>query len=310
MKRANGEGTIFKRKNSNIWVAQDHVTLVNGEQKRLSGSGKTRAIAIMRLREKIKLTKCQMHSSGNDWTVAGYLNYWMREIQANRIRETTMTTYNVIIKKHIIPTMGYHKVRNLSVYNIREALAMMGDRGCSNRVKLECIRVLSACLNSAMREEIIHRNVAQLVEKPKYVPKEIIIWSLEQIRLFLDLYKDHPQYIALFLLLVNGMRRGELLGLRWSDIDFDNSVIHIRQQIDRINGKVKARDLKTMNSRRNVPLKSFICAALMEHAKKNNILIPPFNPNLELSLIDTVVMSKVGTPLEPRSLNRLFNTLV
>lgn len=67
------------------------------------------------------------------------------------------------------------------------------------------------------------------------------------------------------------MRRGEVLGLRWQDIDFENGVIHVRQQIGRVNGSIKARELKTVNSRRKLPFVANVRAALLEHAKRNGV---------------------------------------
>jgi len=103
---------------------------------------------------------------------------------------------------------------------------------------------------------------------------------------------------------------GEVLGLRWSDIDFDNGLIYVRQQIGRVNGVIMARDVKTTNSRRTLPLMSIVHSALLDHAKRQRITIPPFNAYYELSIQGTVVISKVGTPIEPRNLRRYFDTLL
>ena len=308
-RRTRGAGTVYKRPNGR-WVSQPNVTLPTGEQKRIFVSAKSHEEILAKLHAIQEQENKRIPYTNKNQTVGEYLDYWLNDIQSKRIRETTMTNYEIMIRKHIKPTMGNHKLRDLSVYNLRNALGLMKERGCSNRIRLECVRVLSACLTCAMREEVVFRNVAQLAEKPKYTAKEIIIWSVEQARMFLDMNKNHPHYIALFLYIVYGMRRGEVLGLRWSDINFDNGTIHIRQQIDRIKGEIKARDLKTKNSFRVVPLKDFTRAALLEHAARNSVIIPPFNPCLELSKQGTVVVSKVGTPLEPRCMNRLFNALV
>ena len=178
-----------------------------------------------------------------------------------------------MINNHINPVLGKHKLQDLSVPDLRRALNHMKERGCSQRTILECIRVLSACLNCAMREELVFRNVAQIVEKPKYAPKKIIIWTEEQAMLFLATVQCHPHFIAFLLFLIYGMRRGEVLGLRWCDIDFDSKTIHVRQQIGRVNGKIIARDVKTKNSNRELPLGPIVLGALLYHAKKNNIAV-------------------------------------
>ena len=167
--------------------------------------------------------------------------------------------------------------------------------------------------NDAKGNPIITRysgnNLTPLVERPQHTPKETLIWSAEQAAQFLQSSKEHPQHIAFLLLLTYGMRRGEVLGTRWCDIDFANNLIHVRQQIDRVNGEIKARDLKTKNSRRTLPLLPSVRDVLLRLAEKRNITIPPFNPKLEMSIEGTIVLSRNGKPLEPINLNRCFHIL-
>jgi Site-specific recombinase XerD len=307
-RRANGDGTIFKRKDGR-WSAQVYVTLQNGERKRICITKKSHEEVRIKLRETINDENNRTPYPEKDWVVAEYLDYWMDDVQSSRVRETTVAAYNLIINSYIKPTLGKHKLKDLSVHTVRYALQTLIEDGRSGRTGQKFLQILSACLNHAMREEIIFRNVAQLVEKPKHIPKETVIWTVEQATYFLRSAKEHPQYIAFLLFLAYGLRRGEGLGLRWSDIDFDNGWIHIRQQIDRINGKITARELKTTNSKRVLPLMANVHTALIEHATKNRIALPQFNSYSELSTGGTVIMSEVGTPLEPRNLSRCFNIL-
>jgi integrase len=307
-RRGNGEGTLFKRKDGR-WSAQVSMTLANGATKRVCITLKSREAVKKRMHELLMQENNHIPYSEKDWTVAEYLDYWLRDVQKNHIRETTKSLYTFMIKKYIKPTVGNHKVRNLSVYDIRRAMDALTERGCSGRTLQKYLQILTTCLGCAMREELVARNVAQLVEKPKYKAKETMVWTAEQAALFLLVNRNHPQYIAFLLFLTYGMRRGEVLGLRYSDIDFDNGLIHVRQQIDRINGKIMARDLKTANSHRSLPLIADIRTALLAHAKKNGIILPCFNPSLEYTTKGTVVVSRVGTPLEPRNLARCFDEL-
>jgi len=307
-RRAKGTGTIYRRKDGR-WAGEIDVTLSNGEQKRALTTSKSREVVRSWLRKIRDQENRKIPYSEKDWTVAEYLDYWMQDVQVGRIRETTMEAYNLTIKKHLKPTLGSHKLQNLRACDIRHALDMLEKRGCLGATIQKSLWILSACLNCALREEVIQRNVAQLVEKPKYNPKETRIWTVEQAALFLHSVKDHPHFIAFLLLLTYGMRRGEVLGLRWSDIDFENELIHVRQQIGRINGKIIPRNLKTANSLRTLPLMTNVREALMNHAKKCNVTPSQFVPYIELSTQNTVIVSKSGTPLEPRNLGRLFDVL-
>jgi len=306
-RKANGEGTIFKRKDGR-WAAQAHITQADGTKKRLCFTGKNRESIKDKLRAALEENE-RLPFSAKEWSVSDYLDYWIHDIQPKRIRETTLIVYKRTIRIHLKPTVGHYKLRELSVHDVRLAMDTLENQGCRGAARQKCLLVLSSCLSNAMREELIYRNVAQLVERPQHTPKETLIWSAEQAAQFLQSSKEHPQHIAFLLLLTYGMRRGEVLGTRWCDIDFANNLIHVRQQIDRVNGEIKARDLKTKNSRRTLPLLPSVRDVLLRLAEKRNITIPPFNPKLEMSIEGTIVLSRNGKPLEPINLNRCFHIL-
>jgi integrase len=307
-RRSNGEGTLFKRKDGR-WSAQAYVKLPNGTAKRICITNRSHDVVKEKLRDALDKEHRNIPFVERDWTISDYLDYWMREIQPSRIRESTIVAYNRLIGNHIKPSVGGFKLKNLTVYNVRCALEEMKRRGCPDASLHKCFKILSSCLNCAVREEIIFRNVASIVEKPKYTPKETSIWTVKQSVAFLQSIKEHPQYITFLLLFTYGMRRGEVLGLRYSDIDFENGKIYVRQQIDRINGRITASVLKTKKSRRELPLRDYVRSALIKYAKTTGVIIPQFNPNFELSIHGTVVVSNAGTPLEPRNLGRLFDSL-
>ncbi len=122
-------------------------------------------------------------------------------------------------------------------------------------------QVLSAALSRAMREELVSRNVARLVELPAWQPAEVVPWSAAEALAFLAAAKTDPLYPAFVFLLLYGMRRGEVLGLRWSDID--GGTIHVRQQVQRIAGKLVLGPVKTRAGRRDLPLLGLADEALM-----------------------------------------------
>ena len=97
-RRANGEGTVFKRKDGR-WSAQTFVTLVNGAQKRICITARTHERVREKLREVLEQERRRVPYSEKDWTVAEYLDYWMQEVQSVRIRETTAIAYKIMIEK-------------------------------------------------------------------------------------------------------------------------------------------------------------------------------------------------------------------
>ena len=307
-RRANGEGSIFQRK-CGSWEAQCTIKQLNGLSRRVYFSGKTCAIVKKKLKTAQEREEQGLQYSGKNWTVGDYLDYWMQNVQSGRISDNTRVQYTRMIKIHLKPTLGGHHLANLSVSDVRKALGALDERGFGGAVRQKILLVLSSCLSCAVREELIHRNVAKLVEKPVYTPKETTIWTKEQAAYFLNTVKDHRHYVAFLMLFAYGMRRGEILGLRWGDIDFDNGLIHIRQQIDRIDGVIKGRKLKTKNSFRSLPLVDTVRLALLNHAAKHGITITPFNQQHEFSITDTIVLSNTGKPLESRWLGPCFQQL-
>ena len=303
-----GEGTVYKKPNGK-WAAQCFVTLPNGDKKRAFASGDTQKEAL----DKLHIIKNQERNhipyTEKDWVLSDYLDYWLYEVQQNKIEESTLDGYERLINKHLKPALGGYKLKSLSVQNVRAGMDTIIANGFAGSVANKCMQVLRTCLKCAMREELIMRNVATLVDKPKYKPDERVIWTAEQSALFLKSVRDHPQYIAFLMLLTYGMRRGEILALRFSDVDFDNKEIHFRQQITRLRGRIKVSRLKTASSHRTTPLDPIIRDAILEHANKRGVSITPFNHKYSLSMDDTIIRSKANTPIEPRNFIRTFHDL-
>jgi len=114
--------------------------------------------------------------------------------------------------------------------------------------------VLSAALTRAVREELITRNVARLVELPEWQASTIRPWTAEEARQFLDASRPDPLHAAFVILVTYGLRRGEVLGLRWTDIDLDAGTIHVRQQLQRIRGQLYLGPVKSRAGQRELLL--------------------------------------------------------
>jgi len=305
-KRDNGEGTIFKRGDGR-WCAKINVTLPNGEIKRVSVVKKDRAVVKAQLDEWIALNKKNLAFVEENWTVESYAKHWLENILPDKIRFGTLLRYKEVAHRYIIPNIGKIPLRNLSARHIQSAIDHLSRRGVGVNTLHKFKLILSSCLTRAMREEIVFRNVTQLVELPQYTPKEIIPWTVEQAQRFLHETKNNNFHIAYSMMLTYGIRKGEMQGLRWSDIDFLHDKIHIRQQISWLAGAFHVGDVKTQAGRRQLPLIPEIKQELMEKAKKNRIEIPPFDPVGRLSMDHLILTSSRGTPVMPRNLSRSFH---
>jgi len=165
-------------------------------------------------------------------------------------------------------------------------------------------QVLSAALSRAVREELITRNVARLVELPAWEPSVVVPWSPMEALAFLQVAIDEPLYPAFVLLLLYGLRRGEVLGLRWQDIDFEAQIIHVRQQIHRSQGQLRIGPAKTRAGSRDLPLLGLAAHALTARTKQQDA----DRAKLGSAWVDTglVFTTRTGRPIEPRNLVRSF----
>ena len=168
-------------------------------------------------------------------------------------------------------------------------------------------QVLGAALTRATREELIGRNVARLVELPAWEPGEVHPWSADEALAFLQAAKPDPLYPAFVLLLLYGMRRGEVLGLRWQDVDLDDGVFRVRQQLQRVSGSLQAGPVKTKAGNRDLPIPSLARAALLSRQEQQVADRQAFGRAWQ----DTglVFSTRSGLPIEPRNLIRSFRRI-
>src|SRR5262249_1656866 len=131
--------------------------------------------------------------------------------------------------------------------------------------------VLSAALTRAVREELLIRNVARLVELPEWRRRPIRPWAVSEARQFLAAASNDPLYPAFLLLVLYGLRLGEVLGLSWDDIASDAGTIRIRQQLQRVRSELLLGPVKTHAGKRSLPLLELARLALKQQAERQGV---------------------------------------
>ena len=174
--------------------------------------------------------------------------------------------------------------------------------GTGQTTEVRLRQILSAALWRAMREELVARNIARLAELPAWETAEVVPWSGAEALSFLAASADDPLHPALVLLLLYRLRRGEVLGLRWSDIDGDT--IHVRQQVQRIQGQLHVGPVKTRAGNRDLPLLGLAAHALADRREAQQ----QDRERLGSAWTDTglIFTTRTGRPVEPRNLVRSF----
>lgn len=274
-------------------------TTTNGKRKYFYG--RTRSEAQDKYDTFLKKSETLANFNG-DITITEWAEEWLR-IKSSTITPGTMDSYRNIIQHYIIPDIGSIKLADLTAPTVRRFLDTRLETLSSRTVRY-IHTVLSAMLKQAVLDEIIATNVAAKVCKPKLVKtKEMITLTADEIKLFLAKITN-PEHRMLFkLAFASGLRRSELLGLTWSNIDFKKKTIIINQTVIKINNEaVISKTTKNAASRRSITLDDETMASLKKHAQR--VKIRRFStPNWIHN--DLVFPGKDGNPIFPDSASQL-----
>jgi len=298
-RKANGDGSITQRKDGR-WMGRYYVTLPCGTRKRQHIISKDRQTVVTRMREELALADKGTPIIRDNQTLGEYLEYWLTNISAPRVRPTTQHARIDFVRRLIIAEIGHIKLTNLKPQHVLQMLSQLEAKNKGKYTQKRAKQLLSTALKDAMKLEIIHRNVAMLVDTPKHTHKERKVWDKSQIQQFLTHTKkiNHKYYPLFELLFYYGLRRGEVLGLRWQDIDFEKNEIHIRQTLAEVGHTIVFGEPKTRAGIRNLPLLSNVRETLLRHQAAE----PEYADDL-------LFHGREGNPVYPHSLLKTFRRL-
>ena len=262
-RRGKGEGSVFPRKDGR-WTAQ--LTLENGTQKQVHR--KTRQEAHKALQQMLREQEQGMLATGPQQTMKQFMEYWLEEVHRPTIRTSSYANYRSILDKHILPALGHIQVQKLTMQHIQKFYASELKEGRSPKTIKIYHAVLHNALSHAVYINLVSRNVSDLATKslPKQTRYEIQPLSTEQAQVFLEKVKGHHLETLLTLALITGMRRGELLALRWQEIDFDNKYLQVCRSVRREAKRgLVVNEPKTQAGRRKIVLSPFLVEVLKQH---------------------------------------------
>jgi len=260
-RRGHGEGSIYQRKDGR-WVA--NIMLENRKRKYIYG--KTRK----EVQEKLKVALRELEQgtlvTGPQQTVAQYLHEWLM-VHKQVIRPRSYERYEAIIRLHLVPKLGKLSLQKLTGQHLQRLYTEKLESGLSSTTVSAIHSMLHTAMDDAIKLGILTRNVCEAVSPPRKVHKEMKPLHPEQVRQLLEAAKGHPQEALFILALATGMRRGELLGLKWLDINFERSMLQVQRALTRMPTGLgyKETEPKTRKSRRSIVLTAFAVEALKKH---------------------------------------------
>ncbi len=267
-RRGNGEGTILKRSDGR-WDAA--IVLDDGGRKWIYG--KTRREVADRL-TKVQRDIAEGRSVVNErLTVAQYLNRWLYEVAKQRTRPMTWRGYEHLVRLHILPTLGRIPLAKLSPQHVHSLIVRKSAEGrLAPRTIQYMHSVLRAAINQAVRWRMVHYNAAAMVSAPRGARIEPKVLTPDEARQLLDAARGDRLEALYSVALALGLRQGEALGLKWSDIDLDAGILRVRRAAQRIPQQgTQLVETKTVRSRRTLVVPPVVVSALRTHRVRQNL---------------------------------------
>jgi len=321
-KRGHGEGSIYKRKDGK-WEAKASIGYdpATGKIKRATRYFKTRQEAQAWLAEVQHEKNTGSFVEPDRVTVGDWLDRWLRVYAREKVAVTSYDFYETLVRCHIKPGIGAIELQKLRPINIQQMYAEKRQQGRldgSGGLSAETIRrihnILHSALKQAVREGLIQRNPADAVEPPKLVKQEIRPLEKEAVTRFLEAIRDDRLY-ALFVMAVGtGVRRGELLALRWEDVNLVKGTATVKRTVARVRqegGPTKTKLIFKEPKRgkfRTVPLAGFVLQALREHKKRQAQEKLFFGQAYQDNGL--VFATEDGRPIDPRNFTRRYTGLL
>jgi len=309
-RRGHNEGTVYYEPDRDRWVAEVSI----GPGKRKKFRFKTKQEAIKKKNEALRELERKTLATGPQRKLGDYLEDWIENVHKDNLRISTYVKYKKHIK-YIVSDLGEIWLQKLTPEQVTRFYTKKIKDGLSSKTVHGIHGVLKLALDNAVRWNYVSKNVCDLVKPPRVVSREVVPLDIEQARMLLESVREHRLEVLLTMAVVTGMRRGELLALTWSNIDFERHSLQVVHTVDYIPkyGYVQT-EPKTKAGKRLIRLPAFLMDMLKAHrvqqeeqrskvgtAWENRDLVFPdlkggyFNPNYLLRVFKKI-LENAGVP--------------
>lgn len=313
-RREAGSGTITKRKDGR-WQGQyvagrDPKT---GSLRRYTIYGKTQKEVAEKLRSATSAIDKGTFQEPSKITLSEYAQEFLKHCAIN-LTHYTQRSYTLALKNHILPVIGDIRLTELTHRQIQSFVSSLGPegKGLSAKTVRNIHGVLHSVLEAARRDEILLRNVSEKCSLPSVTQKQVKAITTEELSKFLDAIKDEAFRNIYYIAIFSGLRQAEILGLGWADVDWQNSSIYIRQQLQQ---RQEAGDFSYYlappkeGKQRKVVLASSVMKALAEQRALQNSQMQIADPVWE-NKYNLVFTNEFGAPLNRRTVYKHLKCLL
>jgi integrase len=312
------KGHIYQRAKDSWTIVYDlPVDVVTGKRRQKSQTVKgTKRDGERVLREVLLSLERGSYVKPNKITLAELLRQWLRDYASMNTTDRTQESYASIVERHLIPGLGRISLIDLQAQNIQGYYAKKlldgradGKGGLSARSVVYHHRILSKALDYAVKMGLVVRNVARVVEPPRAARVTMQTLSLEEVGRFLDVARDTDYYVYFATLLYTGLRRGELLALRWRNLDLGSGKLSVVETAYRLgSGEYRIKEPKTPQSRRTVILPPSLVELFRVYRFDQELLRIQLGISLEAD--DFVFIRPDGNPMNPNAVTLAFRRII
>ena len=287
------------------------------ERHRWYPAGTAKKTAEKKLAELVKRMHDGDYRAPEKITIGDYmLDRWLPS-KRTRVKPSTAQAYEANIRLHIIPYIGFISLQKLQPEDLDDLYVKLlteGKRngkggGLSPKSVRNVHATIQSALSDAVRKGTVIRNVADLADPPSISRsgRSMNVWSSDQLGVFLNAIADHELHPLYFLAVTTGMRRGELAGLVWRNVDLDAARLTVNQQVVSVEYELIEDDLKTENSRRTIDLDEHTVTMLRRHRNQQHEERKAFGRRVT----DGFVFAKPnGSPIHPDFISQTFERTV
>lgn len=263
-RRGRGEGSVYEK--NGRWYGQVHLGYdPAGRRKRKSVTGATKAEVQRKIRKLLDDVDTGIARPTDSMTVKQLLEIWNEGTVKTNRRQTTYSSYRTIIDLHIVPFIGMESLDKLNAGKIDAFFIRLERDGRSSHTRKQVYGVLHRVLEVAVERRLIPYNPCNGVERPRIKREERPTYDREQVAKLLGASQGERLHAALVLSVMTGMRVGEVFGLQWDDIDFENGTLRVARQLQEVRGKFFFDAPKSSAGKRNIALPEIAVDALKDH---------------------------------------------